>query len=1043
MYKAKKVVTFLTFGSILAVSLVAAVVLAGSTKSFFPVHGDDSPYQLTLNSNNRIYTSNSPSESTISSAVNTSLNNPITISGHNIKSYSEGWQTILPNGYVFNDLTNDTNHNRISGITSIEYEGNGSLSFHYGYTLDNSSIIYSIETTLTAGVEYVLDEGERPSYFYLKNNSSSEINIQNLKIKYTCSEQSYPRNNLNILMIGNSFADDTIYYAKDIANAYGINLNIYNSYIAGCTVDRHYQNLTSNSGNTEYSMRSTNENDWVYNNDMTLTQIINSHTWDIITFQQASAEVGRPSSYSNLSNLVSEVRSLTGASTKNYWYQTWAYDHDYMDAFDYFSYFSNDQDAMFAAINTCYQNQVAPLGLFEKTVFAGTAVQNLRSSYMGDTFTRDGKHMSSVHGRYLLGLNFISNVLNIDLDLCPCSYVAPEINGSFIAPAYESVRNARNHPYAATQSIYTQKEMANYDLSNYTEIDAGFVGNSYYNSMDENNYSKRIGYDKGVSEQYVTTKRFTSSTLPVGSLVFSEEAFGYRPESWTGDYVQSSRPNEMYDNVLEITNSFWSGYAYHAFNIFKAGKTTLMGQYHQIFDGFRIFVPNNALNNDMVIKGSNPYASSDSAVFIDQRLNFDAYERVNIDPIYGYLNSQYYATLENGYAEEYGPIYVCTRPFFKDNGDLPKNTVIITDTGYKWRSDAWHDHGKTDPRPNPVTSSFYKLDASFMDDYRLRTFNISKTNGDQVGQNAIEFANHVRIYVPISDDVELHLTEKDRHTTFSATGTVNLQGAAASLYGSSVPLFVTLTGDSDESVYVTVAGNDVDATDYVYDRYTHELAIHTEGSASTYTYGTITGYFYPETGTYSNVGIDGTLSEFVANNGNIIVTEKWFDRCNYTTEAEANTTWQRWDGSSWTANTGNNYWTVPSQDYTLENDYSLGLHIGSKYSSRTRFTLKQDLGGGNGIAIKGFSIWLYNPNGAIYSSIQLYVYKTPSSIANGVNTPSGSYSQLIDVDSEFSAEPGWHNLQCGFSGTAYNISIFFQSTSEVDTYVYLGHVSLY
>ena len=88
MYKAKKVVTFLTFGSILAVSLVAAVVLAGSTKSFFPVHGDDSPYQLTLNSNNRIYTSNSPSESTISSAVNTSLNNPITISGHNIKSYS-------------------------------------------------------------------------------------------------------------------------------------------------------------------------------------------------------------------------------------------------------------------------------------------------------------------------------------------------------------------------------------------------------------------------------------------------------------------------------------------------------------------------------------------------------------------------------------------------------------------------------------------------------------------------------------------------------------------------------------------------------------------------------------------------------------------------------------------------------------------------------------------------------------------------------------------------------------------------------------------
>ena len=1043
MYKTKKIVSSLIFGSVLTSSLVAGVVLASSSKNIFAVHGDNSPYQLTLNSNNRLYTSSNPSESTISSTVNTSLNNPISISGYNIKSYNDGWQTILPNGYIFNDLTNDVNHNRISGITSIQYEGNGSLSFHYGYTLDNSSILYSIETTLTAGLEYILDEGERPSYFYLKNNNSFEINIQTLKIKYTCTEQSYPRNNLNILMIGNSFADDTIYYAKNIANAYGINLNIYNSYIGGCTVDKHYANLTSNSGNTEYSMRSTDENGWVYNNGMTLTQIINSHTWDVVTFQQASAEIGRPTSYGNLSNLVSEVRSLTGTNTRNYWYQTWAYDHDYMDFYDYYSYFNNDQDAMFAAINTCYQNQVAPLGLFEKTVFAGTAVQNLRTSYMGDTFTRDGKHMSSVHGRYLLGLNFISNVLNIDLDLCPCSYVAPEISESFIAPAYESVRNARNHPYVATQSIYTQKEMSNYDLSNYTEIDAGFVGNSYYNSMDENNYINRIGNDDGVSELYVTTKRFTSNTLPLGSLVFLEEAFGYRPEAWTGNYPQSSRPEEMYNNVLEITNSFWNEYAYRAFNIFKAGKTTLMGQFHQIFDGFRIFVPNNALNNDIVIKGSNSYASSDRAVFVSERLNFDVYERVNIDPIIGYYNSQSYPTLQNGYIDNAGKLYVCTRPFFKDNNDLPENTVIITDSGYKWRSDAWYDHGRTENRPEPVTNSFYKLDSNFMDEYRIRTFNISKTNGDYVNQNAIEFANHVRIYIPTSDDVELHLTEKDRHATFSATGTINLQGAVTALFGNSTPLFVTLTGDSDESVTVTVAGNDVDATDYVYDRYTHKLTIHTQGTASTYTYGTITGYYYPETGTYSNVGIDGSLQEFVANNGSITVTEKWFDRCNYTTEAEANMTWQRWDGSSWTANTGNNYWTVPSQEYTLENEYSLGLHIGSKYSSRTRFTLKQDLGGGSGLAIKGFSIWFYNPNGAIYPSIQLYVYKTPSTIENGINKPSNSYSQLIDVGSDFSADPGWHNLQCGFSGTAYNISIFFQSSSEVDTYVYLGHVSLY
>ena len=71
------------------------------------------------------------------------------------------------------------------------------------------------------------------------------------------------------------------------------------------------------------------------NNNMTLADIIDSNTWDIITFQQASAEIGRPNTYDNLSNLVSLVRQRVGSSPKFYWYQTWAYDEDYMDYYDY------------------------------------------------------------------------------------------------------------------------------------------------------------------------------------------------------------------------------------------------------------------------------------------------------------------------------------------------------------------------------------------------------------------------------------------------------------------------------------------------------------------------------------------------------------------------------------------------------------------------------------------------------------------------------------------------------------------------------------
>ena len=330
-----------------------------------------------------------------------------------------------------------------------------------------------------------------------------------------------------------------------------------------------------------------------------------------------------------------------------------------------------------------------------------------------------------------------------------------------------------------------------------------------------------------------------------------------------------------------------------------------------------------------------------------------------------------------------------------------------------------------------------------MNNYRLRTFNFSKTNSGYVNQNAIDFANHVRIYVPNSDDVDLERPDKSKCVTFTATGTVNLSGMAASVLGSSVPMIITCTGESQSSVRVIVNGSDAGATSYTYNKSTKALSITTTGSASGYTYGTISGTYNPTTGTYSGISIDGTLKQFVSNNGSISATEKWFDTCSYSTEAAANTVWQRWYGSTWTANSGNSNWTMPNQNYVLENEYSLGLRIASSQHNRTRFTLKSDLNNGAGLAIKGFSIWLYNPNGAIYSSLKIFAYKTASTNNNGVNTPSSSYDEVVSKGSAFLAEPGWVNLQVGWVGTCYNFSIFFQSTSSENTYVYLGHVSLY
>ena len=1041
-----------SFIGITSLTVAAAFLVLPKMNQFSITRGDGIVYTVTLNSSKRITESTAANTVEQTGSFTTTNNNSIDLTYYGVKKNNNGWQSIQSNGYLFNPVTQSGDHNKISGLQSIQFEGNASLSLYYGYSLNNEEIIYSFKQALAPNV--VFSFPDEPSYFYLKNDNLVDVDIDDLTIKYSCSETVYPRNNLKVLMIGNSFADDTVFYSKRVAASYGINLDIYDAYIASCSIDTHYANL--NSGSTTYSMRSTNGNSWVYSDNMSLSDIINSNTWDVITFQQASAQVGRPESYSNLSNLVSAVRTLVGSTPKFHWYQTWSYDHIYTDGNEegYFAYFNNNQETMFDAIVDCYEDYVLPLNVFESMIPAGTAVQNIRTSYMGDIMTRDGKHMSNVHGRYLLACNFVSNLLKIDLDMSPCTFIADGMNSSYRAVVNESIRNARQNPAAITNSTLTQTEMANYDLTNYTRIDAGLVGNSYYNSTDSTNYNKRIGNANGSSNLYVTSNRFTSTTLPTGSLVFCKEGFGFRPEAWTSDAQMSTRPGESNTNVLEITDAFWSGYAYRAFNIFKSGKIDLKGQFDQIFDGFQIYVPNNKLG-DIKTYNQNDNESADRALFTSKYLKFDSFERIHLDPIIGFYKCDSYHDLTNSYVDDTAKKFVCSRPFHTADGDLPENTVIIADSGYQWRSDCWGAYN-THTRPGNVTDNFTKLDSSFMSGLRTRTFNVSSTSSTYVGQNAINFMNHMRIYVPISDDIDMD-NPKDGYLTYCGLGhgTLNSTGASMNDGKSEASVLITITGESNTSVRVELLGKDAEATSYTYDKKTGALSITTTGSFTvmftTITYGNITGTFDPATRTISNVSISGSIKNYITDNGSVTITEVWHDFFNYSTESAANSVWQRWykQSGSWQANSGNNNWTKPSNDYTLENEYSTGLRIGDS-TYKTRFALKQDLT--TPISVNGVCVWIYNPNGEIYTVFKVFGYVVPSQVVDGHAVPSstdGEYKQITNKESGAGQvfESGkWTMWKMGYEHPEYqfyNIAIYFENTSGSATYLYIGGLSFY
>ena len=1023
----RKKLVILTILSSISLATVTAISLSvNSIRSMFsPLANQGSNYTLNLGEQ-KISNQNSAYPGEISTNVLTNNNNPIEFKCSNVINYASGWQTILPGGYFYNPLTSSSAYNKITGIESIRFNSNENknLSLSYGYTLDNENIIYTYEKDLVANETYSLN-GLNPSYLYVKNNNDSNVNITDFDISYSCSESVYPKQNLNILMIGNSFADDTVFFSKRAAASYGITLNIFDAYIASCDIDKHYSNLTNDKA--DYSMRSTNGDEWSYQDNMTLSQIINSNTWDIITFQQASAQVGRTGTYSNLSNLVSSVRSLVGSNPKFYWYQTWAYDDDYHEYYDYFSYFGNDSLNMYNALCTRYREDVEPLHLFEKMIPAGTAVENLRTSYMKETFSRDGKHMSHTHGRYLLSLNFLSHIYDIDFAKSPCSYKPEGVRDSFNLVAYESIKNAQKNPLNLTNSLYQTRELEGYNLADFTEIDAELVGCSYWNSTDDSNYNKRIANDGEASNHYVSTKRFTSSTLPVGSIVVIDDAFGVRPEAWTSDSKQSSRPNEVYSNVVEIDSDFWSGYQYRAFNIFKVGKPSLSGQYvdeqyDEIFDGFHIYVPNTQMAG-LNPKEYNPTYYSDESLFINKNYKIDSYKRVHLDPIMGFYkcDSNYY--LMNSFQDDTAKKFVCTRPFYSSKNELPENTILIVDSGYQWRSDCWADHG-THARPSNVTTAFTVLKSSFMNEFRNRTFNVSSTNNNFVGQNHRAFMDHFRIYVPTSDDI--YIQEPEPVYENAPDGTYK---GVVEVDSNNVSLVVSIGKTSRSKIAVRFNNSNLQASEYSYNQSTKTLSISTIGNYMGFEIGSITAIYDESNDRLTSISFSGTLSSYVLDNGSIVCnaaetsSNSFFADCDGTTSELQAQFKRRYMSGSWQVDNSNADRITSNTDEFISGNGSLTRR--GYTGGAVALNLQSDFASAK--TVSRIQFWVYNPSGNDIT-LRLWVYS-----ATG-------FSSNHELNNAFAIANQWTYISIEFSSySIYN----FQIADFTNSGVYLSFDNIY
>ena len=241
---------------------------------------------------------------------------------------------------------------------------------------------------------------------------------------------------MKILSIGNSFSVDAHAYLSKLAKMVGVDITAVNLAIGGCSLERHWNNIESNS---KSYLHLINDEGWG-NPTVTIDEIIKNDTFDIVTLQQVSHFSGKYDTYQPyLDNLIKYVKKHQ-PNAKLYFHKTWAYEIDSGHS-EYYLY-DNSQEKMYKALSKVSARICKETGL--TPILSGDVIQAMRTRLPefdykngGETLClEDGFHMSRTYGRYAVAQVWLATLTGkpatakqfMELDLTVCQKICDIVN---------------------------------------------------------------------------------------------------------------------------------------------------------------------------------------------------------------------------------------------------------------------------------------------------------------------------------------------------------------------------------------------------------------------------------------------------------------------------------------------------------------------------------------------------------------------------------------------------------------------------------------
>ncbi len=224
--------------------------------------------------------------------------------------------------------------------------------------------------------------------------------------------KSKPEGIVRILAIGNSFSADALEnYLSELSKASGKKIIIGNLAIAGGSLAQHVDNLQNSLAPYIFTRIDSNGKKTVTFNNA-IAPVLTSEPWDYISLQQVSQHSGMYETFVQpLPVLYKYIKeNATNPQIKLVLHQTWAYARN--SGHTGFSNYQNSQQIMYTSIVNTYKKAKKLVKAYH-IIPAGTAIQNARTSFIGDRFTRDGFHLEETYGRYTAACTWFEKIFGI------------------------------------------------------------------------------------------------------------------------------------------------------------------------------------------------------------------------------------------------------------------------------------------------------------------------------------------------------------------------------------------------------------------------------------------------------------------------------------------------------------------------------------------------------------------------------------------------------------------------------------------------------